>query len=171
MYMARTIRRFRFGVLGTLLALALMLSLTVIAFANQAPTVSGADCQLSQTSEEGLAVLSVSGEDGATVYVDVADANGNPVAERLAFQVNSDNAAPQANGRLAGTVGIDADGRDGATLVGDTVTAYSDHEAQQKPLFTGKIYGVYAELEGSSASQLVGLRTIGTEQRAFVPQE
>lgn len=169
--MARTIRRFRFGVLGTLLVLAMVLSLTVIAFANQAPTVSGADCQLSQASEEGLAVLSVSGEDGATVYVDVADANGNPVAERLAFQVNSDNAAPQANGRLVGTVGIDVDNGDAATLAGDTVTAYSNHEAQGTPLFTGKIYGVYAELEGSSASQLVGLRTIGTEQRAFVPQE
>lgn len=171
MHMARTIRRFRLGVLGTLLALAMVLSLTVIAFANQAPTVSGADCQLSQASEEGLAVLSVSGEDGATVYVDVADANGNPVAERLAFQVNSDNAAPQANGRLVGTVGIDVDNGDAATLVGDTVTAYSNHEAQGTPLFTGKIYGVYAELEGTGASQLVGLRTIGTEQRAFVPQE
>jgi hypothetical protein len=171
MHMARTARRFRFGVLGTLLAVAMVLSFTVFAFANQAPTVSGADCQLSQASEEGLAVLSVSGEDGATVYVDVADANGNPVAERLAFQVNSDNAAPQANGRLVGTVGIDVDGGDAAVLVGDTVTAYSDHEAQGTPLFTGKIYGVYAELEGSGASQLVGLRTIGTEQRAFVPQE
>lgn len=133
--------------------------------------MSGADCQLAQVSDDGYAVLSVSGEDGATVYVDVADANGNPVAERLAFQVSSDNASQQANGRLVGTVGIDVEDGGAAALVGDTVTAYPDHEAQQTPLFTGKIYGVYAQLEGSGTSQLVGLRTIGTEQRSFVPQE
>lgn len=133
MHIVRTKRRFRFGVLGTLLALAMVLSLSVLAFANQAPTVSGADCQLTQASDDGYAVLSVSGEDGATVYVDVLAANGDPVAERLTFQVSSDNADQQANGRLVGTVGIDVD-------------------------------------DGGAAA-LVGLRTIGSEQRAFVPQE
>lgn len=169
--MDRMTRRLRFGVFGTLLALSMALGFSLLAFADQAPTVSGADCQLAQASDDGYAVLSVSGEDGATVYVDVADANGNPVAERLAFQVSSDNASQQANGRLVGTVGIDVEDGGAAALVGDTVTAYPDHEAQQTPLFTGKIYGVYAQLEGSGTSQLVGLRTIGTEQRSFVPQE
>ncbi len=171
MHMDRMTRRLRFGVFGTLLALSMALGFSLLAFADQAPTVSGADCQLAQASDDGYAVLSVSGEDGATVYVDVADANGNPVAERLAFQVSSDNASQQANGRLVGTVGIDVEDGGAAALVGDTVTAYPDHEAQQTPLFTGKIYGVYAQLEGSGTSQLVGLRTIGTEQRSFVPQE
>lgn len=169
--MDRITRRLRFGVFVTLLALSMALGFSLLAFADQAPTVSGADCQLAQASDNGYAVLSVSGEDGATVYVDVADANGNPVAERLAFQVSSDNASQQANGRLVGTVGIDVEDGGAAALVGDTVTAYPDHEAQQTPLFTGKIYGVYAQLEGSGTSQLVGLRTIGTEQRSFVPQE
>lgn len=149
----------------------MVLSLSAIAFANQSPTVSGADCQLTQASDDGYAVLSVSGEDGATVYVDVLAANGDPVAERLTFQVSSDNADQQANGRLVGTVGIDVDDGGAAALVGDTITAYPDHEVQQAPLFTGKIYGVYAQLEGSGTPQLVGLRTIGSEQRAFVPQE
>ena len=171
MHMDRITRRLRFGVFVTLLALSMALGFSLLAFADQAPTVSGADCQLAQASDNGYAVLSVSGEDGATVYVDVADANGNPVAERLAFQVSSDNASQQANGRLVGTVGIDVEDGGAAALVGDTVTAYPDHEAQQTPLFTGKIYGVYAQLEGSGTSQLVGLRTIGTEQRSFVPQE
>lgn len=171
MHMDRMTRRLRFGVFGTLLALSMALGFSLLAFADQAPTVSGADCQLAQASDDGYAVLSVSGEDGATVYVDVADANGNPVAERLAFQVSSDNASQQANGRLVGTVGIDVEDGGAAALVGDTVTAYPDHEAQQTPLFTGKIYGVYAQLEGSETSQLVGLRTIGTEQRSSVPQE
>lgn len=171
MHMDRMTRRLRFGVFGTLLALSMALGFSLIAFAGQAPTVSGADCQLAQASDDGYAVLSVSGEDGATVYVDVADANGNPVAERLAFQVSSGNASQQANGRLVGTVGIDVEDGGAAALVGDTVTAYPDHEAQQTPLFTGKIYGVYAQLEGSGTLQLVGLRTIGTEQRSFVPQE
>ena len=171
MHMDRMTRRLRFGVFGTLLALSMALGFSLLAFADQAPTVSGADCQLAQASDDGYAVLSVSGEDGATVYVDVADASGNPVAERLAFQVSSDNVSQQANGRLVGTVGIDVEDGGAAALVGDTVTAYPDHEAQQTPLFTGKIYGVYAQLEGSGTSQLVGLRTIGTEQRSFVPQE
>lgn len=93
MHMDRMTRRLRFGGFGTLLALSMALVFSLLAFADQAPTVSGADCQLAQASDDGYAVLSVSGEDGATVYVDVADASGNPVAERLAFQVSSDNAS------------------------------------------------------------------------------
>ena len=59
MHMDRITRRLRFGVFVTLLALSMALGFSLLAFADQAPTVSGADCQLAQASDNGYAVLSV----------------------------------------------------------------------------------------------------------------
>lgn len=135
--------------------IAATFALTGTAFA---ATVSGADFSATGSAIESgnVDVLHVDGKAGETVFLGVS-LNGRPIARNLLYTIGQD-AAPGDEATWAGVATLDISGFDLKSLDGSyTIEAFEDHDGK-KPLYAGKLYGVYADLEGGG-SKLIGTRT------------
>ncbi len=138
-----------------------------------AATVHGADFHGGGTSLESgqIDVLDVDGAAGETVFLSVSSGRAT-LAKNLPYTVGKDAEAGDAS-EWAGVATLDIadlnlDALDGSYVV----EAYADR-AGSSLLYTGAIYGVYADLPGG-ASKLIGTRTVNADEaqaREFDPPE
>ena len=152
------------------LAAAAMLAfgclLAVPAYAYAQVQVTGMDYLATPGSAAGagyIDALSVEGSEGDSIYVNV-DHNGETIASHLLYTLAADSATSASDGTLAGVMSLQIP----EFQAGDayTVTVYSDY-SETKQLYQGTLEGVFAQLGDSGITQLLGVRTIGSEKRSF----
>ncbi len=138
-----------------------------------AATVSGADHHGSgSTIESGMVdVLNVDGNAGETVFLTVKKGD-TVIARNLAYTIG-ESAAEGDNTLWAGMATLDINDLDLNALDGSySIEAYADREGK-KPLYSGALYGVYADLPDNT-SQLIGTRVANETElaaRTFEPTE
>lgn len=106
-------------------------------------------------------VLSVAGSEGDTVFVEMEE-DGQVIASHLAYTLEADSSEAE-EGAFVGVVSVAIDDYDPAKTY--TIRVYADRE-QKENLYEGTISAVYAQLDGGQ-QRILGLRTIGSETRAF----
>lgn len=156
----------RVAVLAAAVALALGCLLAMPAYAYAQVQVSGADYLTTQGSAAGdgyVDVLSVQGDEGDRIYVNV-EHDGQTIASHLPYELTADSASTASDGKLAGVMSLQVS----EFQAGDayTVTVYADYDETQQ-LYRGALTGVFARLGDAGATELLGVRTVGDEQRAF----
>lgn len=121
-----------------------------------APTVSGADYYGNGEIAAGASVevLHVTGYSNETLYLKVQQ-DGSTIADRVSYNMSQDSEGGSTSSGTdrMGVVRLNIDGFDLSDST-YTVTAYSDR-AETNQLFNGKIYGVYAQLDGGTM-KLIG---------------
>ncbi len=138
-----------------------------------AATVHGADFHGSgSTVETGeIDVLNVDGSAGETIFLTVNN-NGAVMAKNLPYTIG-ENAAEGDGSTWAGVVTLDIADLNVDALDGTyTIEAY-DKRAGGTALYSGAIYGVYADLPDGTA-KLIGTRTANADEitgRTFDPPE
>ncbi len=138
-----------------------------------AATVHGADFHGSGSAlESGMVdVLDVDGQAGETVFLTVKYL-GQPIARNLPYTIG-ENAKADDQSTWAGIATLNIDGLDLNALDGSyTIEAYADRAGKEQ-LYSGAIYGVYAELPDGTV-KLVGTRTADAAElagRTFDPPE
>ena len=158
-------------------ALAMMCATAIASFALAgtafAVTVHGADYQVSaSTAESGeVEVLNVDGNAGDTVFLTVK-LNGQAIAKNLPYTIGKD--AAQGDGATwNGVATLKIDDLDQSALDGAyAIEAYSSR-AGTELLYSGALYGVYADLPDGTV-KLIGTRTADADElsgRAFQPAE
>ena len=134
--------------------------------------IRGCDCIFAEQepSEDGaMDILTVSGDDGETIYLEISQADGRVVASHLRYTLHDDEGTADENGKVIGVVSIAP--AMGVSLDGATVKVYEDR-AQSQLSWEGTITTVYAKFSyrGETTETPLALRTIGNgEERAFVP--
>ncbi len=136
------------------------------AFAQAQPHVTGADYLTTQESAAGpgyIDVLSVQGKEGDQIYVNV-DHNGDAIASHLLYTLTNDSATAASDGTLAGVMSLQIPDYQADDAY--VVTVFSDYDETDE-LYQGTTTGVFAQLGDTGTANLIGVRTIGSEQRAF----
>lgn len=156
----------RVAELAAAFALAFGCLFALPAYAHAQVQVTGIDYLATQESAAGagyIDVLSVEGSEGDSIYVNV-DHNGETIASHLLYTLAADSASSASDGTLAGIMSLQIP----EFQAGDTytVTVYSDYDETQQ-LYQGTLTGVFAQLGDAGATQLLGVRTAGSEERAF----
>ena len=124
-----------------------------------------------QESEEGgsVDVLAVSGTDGETVYLEIAQADGSVIASHLPYVLHDDDGTVDGDGKIVGVVSVTP--ASGVSLDGARVRVY-ENRAQTRLRWEGMVTMVYARLErdGGATEVPLALRTLRNgESRAFSP--
>lgn len=123
-----------------------------------AATVHGADFHGSGSAlESGMVdVLDVDGKAGETIFLTVKY-QGQPIARNLPYTIGAD-ASEGDKSTWAGIATLNIDGLDLNALDGTyTIEAYGDRAGKEQ-LYSGAIYGVYADLPDGTV-KLIGTRT------------
>lgn len=136
-----------------------------------AATVHGADFHGTGSALESgeIDVLNVDGSAGETVFLAVSK-DGRKIAQNLPYTIGADAAADD-EATWAGVATLDIANLDLNSLDGSYVIDAFATRAGGETLYTGSIYGVYADLPDGS-SKLIGTRTANAseaEGRSFVP--
>lgn len=150
----------RRALVASLVAVLASFALTGTAFA---ATVHGADYHGSGSVLESgeVDVLNVDGSAGETVFLSVSR-SGEKVAKNLPYTIGA-NAPSGDQSTWAGVATLDIAGLDLASLNGAyTIEAYSNR-AGDELLYSGTLYGVYADLPDGT-STLIGTRTANAEE-------
>ena len=111
------------------------------------------------SSDQAVDVLTVAGEEGDRLWVDVADKNGNKIAERLMYVL--EDTEQDANGEFVGIMSLEIDNFSADDTY--TITAYADHSGKTK-LYTGTVQAVKGEFykDGSLVdTKVIAIRTLG----------
>ena len=151
-------------------ALMASFAFTATAFA---ATVHGADYHSTGSALESgqINVLGVDGSAGETVFLTVKSGN-TVLAKNRPYTIGKDSEAGES-GEWAGVATLDVSALNPNALDGTyTIEAYADR-ADSDQLYSGAIYGVYADLPDGT-SKLIGTRTVNADeasQRAFEPEE
>ena len=156
----------RIATMAAAMALAFGCLCALLAFAQAQPQVTGADCLTTQGSASGpgnIDVLSVQGKEGDQIYVNV-DHNGDAIASHLLYTLTNDSATAASDGTLAGIMSLQIPSFQADDAY--AISVYADYDETQL-LYTGTTTGVFAQLGDTGATNLIGVRTIGSEQRAF----
>ena len=153
-------------------AIRLLFALTLAVFvclqahvAIAEPSVTGMDYYYGGGEPNSTVdILSVSGKLGDTVFVRMTQGD-RIIADHLAFTLGKDNAEAQGDLYVGVASAAMADYNPSTTY---TVSVYQDRaQSEDKLIYTGTVNPVYAQIEGRSTPQLIALRTIGSETRAF----
>lgn len=158
--------RKRVAALAAVATLAFGCLLALPAYAYAQVQVTGMDYLATQESAAGagyIDVLSVEGSEGDSIYVNV-DHNGETIASHLLYTLTAGSASSASDGTLAGIMSLQIP----EFQAGDAyaVTVYSDY-AETQQLYQGTLTGVFAQLGDAGTTRLLGVRTIGSEERAF----
>lgn len=154
-------------------ALAAAIGASAFAGSAYAATVHGADFHGSGSALESgeVDVLNVDGSAGETVFLTVKG-GGETIAQNLPYTIGENASAGDA-ATYAGVATLDIDGLNLDALDGTyVIEAYSDRAGSEQ-LYSGALYGVYADLSNGT-SKLIGTRTADaseTTSRAFQPPE
>ena len=135
-----------------------------------AATVHGADYHGTGSAIESgeVDVLDVDGSAGEKVFLTVK-ANGRAIAQNLPYTIG-EHANADSGATWAGIATLDIDGLDLGALDGTyTIEAYADR-AGSALLYSGALYGVYADLPDGT-SKLIGTRTANEAELAARPFE
>jgi len=138
-----------------------------------AVTVHGADYHGSGSALESgeVDVLNVDGTVGETVFLTVKYGD-TTIARNLPYTIG-EGAEGGNGGTWAGIATLNIDGFDLSSLNGNYVIEASATRAGGEPIYSGHLYGVYADLP-DGASMLIGTRTANAAElaeRAFSPAE
>ena len=157
------------------LALACAVVVASFAFAGSAfaATVHGADYHGggSTLGSGEIDVLNVDGQAGETVFLTVSR-SGRTIAQNLPYTIG-EGAAADDGATWAGIATLDITGLDLGALDGSYAIKVYDNRAGGTLLYSGAIYGVYADLPDGT-SKLIGTRTANEAekaQRSFQPPE
>lgn len=156
----------RIATMAAAMALAFGCLCVLPAFAQAQPQITGADCLTTQESASGpgyIDVLSVQGKEGDQIYVNV-DHNGDAIASHLLYALTNDSATAASDGTLAGIMSLQIPSFQADDAY--AISVYADYDETQL-LYTGTTTGVFAQLGDTGTTNLIGVRTIGSEQRAF----
>jgi len=151
-------------------ALMASFAFTATAFA---ATVHGADYHSTGSALESgqINVLGVDGSAGETVFLTVKSGN-TVLAKNRPYTIGKDSEAGES-GEWAGVATLDVSALNPNALDGTyTIEAYADR-ADSDLLYSGAIYGVFADLPDGT-SKLIGTRTVNASEaaeRAFEPEE
>jgi hypothetical protein len=165
--MIRTARRVSL-VMGFALVIVFLCAMPQSAYA-ESLAVSGIDYScINNTDNQSVDVLSVDGNKGDSVYVEVKE-NGTTIASHLHYTLGDNNATPNASGSYTGVLSLAMND----FQRNDTyeITAYADHD-QTHNIYDGTIQGIYANFSTgtTSSDKLIALRTIkSNETRTFNP--
>ena len=152
-------------------AFAVCASALAFAPAAFAATVQGTDFyDLANAESTGeVDVLTVAGETGETVFVSV-EKDGRAIAKNLPYTLGQGDTKGSGD-NWTGVVTLDMSSFDTKALDGSyTIRAYGDR-AGKEALYEGALYGVYAELDGTS-EKLIGMRTANDaelDKRSYTP--
>ncbi|MGN0035296.1 MAG: hypothetical protein ACI364_06180 [Coriobacteriales bacterium] len=128
--------------------------------------VTGTDYLVGQDSAAGpgyVDVLSVQGKEGDSIYVNV-EHGGKTIASHLQYTLTADQATAGSDGMLAGVMSLQIS--DFQPTDRYAITAYADYD-EKTELYAGTTTGVFARLGDSGMTELLAVRTTGSEQRAF----
>lgn len=156
----------RIAVLAAAVAFAFGCLCAMPAFAHAQAQVTGIDYLTAQDSAAGpgyIDVLSVQGHEGDSIYVNV-DHNGETIASHLLYTLTADSATAASDGSMAGVMSLQIPAFQATDAY--AITVYADYDETQQ-LYAGTTTGVFAQLGDGGASTLIGVRTIGGEQRTF----
>lgn len=121
------------------------------------------------SSEDGAVdILTVSGKDGETVYLEIHQADGRVIASHLAYTLHDDDGVVDEDGKVVGVVSVTSAA--GVSLDGATVQVY-ENRAQSQLAWEGTVATVYARLDhnGETVEVPLAVRTLGNgEERPFV---
>lgn len=156
----------RIAVWAAAVALAFGCLCAMPAFAHAQAQVTGVDYLTAQDSAAGpgyIDVLSVQGHEGDSIYVNV-DHNGETIASHLLYTLTADSATAASDGSMAGVMSLQIPAFQATDAY--AITVYADYDETQQ-LYAGTTTGVFAQLGDNGATTLIGVRTIGDEQRTF----
>ena len=153
-------------------ALAVVFALAGQAFA--APDVRGTDSHASGSalSSGGIDVALVGGQTGDMVFVSVSRAD-TVIAKHIPYTLGQGEVRGEGD-NWTGIVSLDIETLDLAHLDGTYKVSIYASRTDDQPIYTGAIYGVYADLPNGEESKLIGTRTVGggdSPDRAFVPND
>ena len=153
--------------------------LLVVEGAEAVPTARGVDYASSNAlavggaKETPVQVVELAGTRGETVFMTVQDGDA-VIAKNLSYTLGQDDGQDQGDA-WQGVMAVDIDGFDAGKLQSGaySVAVFADR-SNETQLYTGAIYGVYADVDADGKGDaLIGTRTIGDSEsgRSYTPPE
>ena len=133
--------------------------------------VSGADHYFDETKDSLIDILSVTGNKGDQVYINMTK-DDEVIADHLAYTIDSEDAAVDANKDMAGVVSVKFDasvfeGQDSITAHKYSVKVYADRN-ENELIYEGTITPVYKQFEDDGKTEFLAFRMLAEgEDRPF----